>query len=258
MKSKAKKLSLEDFRKLPPKDRTYTLISDATPLSLTLNCRHSRTNPLLWYDEDKKQQRALRYARNQRSPFIDEQDKEAILEHIVFIDGKLVAKKEDVVLQEILFLHPGNGTIFKELDFEQMAKDDLNRMSIEEDAIVEARNIDIATAESILRVYTTAKVDTMTSEEIKRDIRLYARQHPESFLSAINDADLKMNMMVSKMLSQGVLAIKNNKDVHYNLDSNKKKIFTIPLNEEPENAIIKYFMTDEGLETFKLLEGKVE
>jgi len=250
-------MTLDEFRKLPKKDRTYVLIGASSPLSFTLNCRHSRNNPLLYFDGATN--RAIRYARNQRSPFIDEQDKEAILEHVAFDDGKILVPKEETLLQEILsVLHPKLGITYKELDFEAMAKEDIQRMNIEEDAIIAARSLDIKTAESILRVCTNSKVDDMNSEEIKRDIRLYARQHPQAFLEAIDDPNLKMEDMVQKMLAQGVLTIKNNKDVHYNLETNKKKIFTIPLGDDAQSAIIKYFLTDDGLETFKILEGKVE
>jgi len=163
------------------------------------------------------------------------------------------------LLQEILsVLHPKLNLIYKELDFEKMAQEDLERMNIEDEAIIQARSIDLATAESVLRVYTTARVDSMNSDEIKRDIRLYARQHPAEFLEALEDSDLKMHNVVSKMLSQGVLVLKNNKDVHYNLETNKKKMFTVPLNEEVQDAIIKFFLTDEGLDIYKILETKID
>ena len=208
---------------------------------------------------DGKVNRALRYARNQKSPFIDEQDKEAILEHVSFDDGKITVPKEETLLQEILsVLHPKLNTTYKELDFEKMAQEDLERMNIEDEAIIQSRSIDVATAESVLRVYTTAKVDNMNSDEIKRDIRLYARQHPAEFLEALQDSDLKMHNVVSKLLSQGILVLKNNKDVHYNLETNKKKLFTVPLNEDVQDAIIKFFLTDEGLEIYKILETKID
>ena len=53
------------------KDRTYLLMGPHSPLTYTISSRHSRRFPLLWFDQDKKEQRELRYATNQNSPFVD-------------------------------------------------------------------------------------------------------------------------------------------------------------------------------------------
>ena len=55
------------------KDRLYTLKSNRQPLVFTIPSRHTSKRPLLWFDEEKGYQRELKYATNQRSPFVDEQ-----------------------------------------------------------------------------------------------------------------------------------------------------------------------------------------
>jgi hypothetical protein len=87
-----------------PVDKTYKLINGLSPLSYTIPSRNSRRTPLLWYDEKNNVSRALRYARNQKSPFEDEQDGNAILEPIVFEDGFLFAPKTNPALQQIFRL----------------------------------------------------------------------------------------------------------------------------------------------------------
>ena len=69
-----------------------------------------------------------------------------------------------------------------------------------------------------------SRVDEMTSEEIRHDIRIFARQRPEEFLTAIID-DPKLNQLnaITKMIKQGIITVRNGKDVHYNLEQNKKK-----------------------------------
>ena len=75
--------------KLQLKQRIYFLKNNRAPLTFVLQSRNSRRSPLLWFDEEKGINRALRYARNQRSPFEDEQDDNAIVEPIMFENGKL-------------------------------------------------------------------------------------------------------------------------------------------------------------------------
>ena len=48
-----------------------------------LNSRNTRRSPLLYFDEEKGVNRPLRYARNQKTPFEDDQDDNIILEPIV-------------------------------------------------------------------------------------------------------------------------------------------------------------------------------
>ena len=66
-------------------DKIYKLTRESAPLSLILASRHTQRFPLLWFDETTGTNKALRYARNQNSPFQDEQDDNAILEPIIFV-----------------------------------------------------------------------------------------------------------------------------------------------------------------------------
>ena len=62
---------------------------------------------MLWFDEEKGYQREIRYATNQRSCFVDEQEGPATLGRIVFRNGVLNVPKEDVVLKKLLsHYHP--------------------------------------------------------------------------------------------------------------------------------------------------------
>ena len=71
-------------------DKIYKLTRDTAPLSLTLASRNTKRFPLLWFDEKTGTNKALRYARNQNSPFEEEQDDNAILDPIVFLYGLLL------------------------------------------------------------------------------------------------------------------------------------------------------------------------
>lgn len=239
------------------KDRTYVLNGDATPISFMLASKHTQKNPLLYWDEVKQVNRELRYARNQKSPFVDEQDDHFILEHVTFIDGSLSVPKTNPVLQAFLTMHPGFGHTFFELDFEKMAKDEVTALNIEVDALIAAKGLAMDAAESVLRVMTNANVDKMTSDEIKRDILIYAKRNPEEFMEAIDDPQLKLYSTASKALSNGTFVLKNNnKDIYFNIGTNKKKLLTIPFGEEPVQAIVSFLITDDGIEVLKMLETK--
>ena len=89
------------------KDRLYEISSGRKPLVFTVPTVHTQKCPLLWFDEDAGYQRELRYATNQKSPFVDEQAGTATMGRITFRDGVLRVPKENVVLQKLLSLyHP--------------------------------------------------------------------------------------------------------------------------------------------------------
>ena len=83
------------------KDRTYYIATGKSPLIYVINSKHSRRKPLLYFDKESGYQRELRYATNQRSPFVDEQKGESTLGRIIFKNGTLTVKKEDVSLQRL-------------------------------------------------------------------------------------------------------------------------------------------------------------
>ena len=61
----------------------------------------------------KVEQRELRYATNQNSPFVDEQKGEATIGHIIFEDGVLTVPKEKQNLQKLLSLyHPRKNAVY--------------------------------------------------------------------------------------------------------------------------------------------------
>ena len=71
------------------KDRNYYLLRNKMPLTHTLPSRHSQKYPLVWFDAEQGFERELRYATNQKSCFVDEQEGTSTLAHIVFDDGVL-------------------------------------------------------------------------------------------------------------------------------------------------------------------------
>ena len=115
-------------KNINPIDKVYKL-KIGTPLSYTLASRNHPRFPLMWYDEKNNINRSLRYSTNQKSPFEDEQDGNAIIEPIIFEDGFLRVPKNNPVLQEFLHYHPFNDIIFSEVNKEKDAAievDDLN------------------------------------------------------------------------------------------------------------------------------------
>lgn len=243
--------------KLVLEDKTYVLKRKNFPMSLMLASRNTARKPLLHFDENTGQNRPLRYARNQKSPFEDEQDGHAILEPIIFEDGLLTVPKNNQVLQQFLALHPENGTLFEEVNTKKDAAYQIDMMNIQLDAQIAARGLDLATKEAIGRILLGARVDKLSSEELSRDILLYARNNPKEFLDMLNDPELRLRNIASKCFQEGLFLLKNNKrDIYFNLSENKKKLMGIPFGEDPVKLLMSYLQSDDGIELYKLIQQK--
>ncbi len=236
-------------------DKVYKLTRNAAPLSFMLATRHTRRFPLLWVDPETGVNRELRYARNQKSPFVDEQDKNAIIEPIVFEDGFLRVPKSNQVLQKFLDVHPHNGVKFKELDKAKDAQEIVETINIELDAMIEARSLSIAQLETLTRVLFSKDPSRISTDEMKRDILVYAKREPEEFMSVVNDPVLKLQSTVHKFFEEGLIKYRNkNKEVWFATKTNKTRLCTIPFGQDPIYIVSSYFQSDDGIEALKHLE----
>jgi hypothetical protein len=239
------------------KDRTYLVKGTNQPLTLKIPSRHTTRHALLWYDNEKNEQREIRYATNQNSPFKDEQKGEATLGHIVFKDGALTVRKKEQSLQKILSLyHPLLNVKYKELDTIADAKDELVDLEMEIDALNIARNIDIDQAEAILRVEMGSKVSEMSSKEIKRDLLIFAKQDAKLFIDLAKDDNVQLRNFAIKATESGIIHLADDQRT-FKWSSNNKKLMTVPFDEHPYAAMAAFFKTDEGLEIYKSIEKKL-
>ena len=238
-----------------PKDMVFILTRKTSPLSFVLNSRNTRSNPLFYWDEESNINRSLRYAKNQKSPFEDEQDGNAILEPIIFDEGSLFVPKTNPVLQDFLMYHPGFNKKFKLLDNEQDATSDIDRIMIIADSLVQAKGLSLEMTLSIARVQLGLDTNKFSIAEIKRDVLMYANNNPESFLEAINDPTLSVNDTVVKAINNGLIRFRNNnRDAYLNLPSNKTKLMGLPIGGDAVDYISDLLKSNDGMPTLELLK----
>ena len=173
------------------KDRTYILKGRDTPIVSKLPSKHTQRKPLLWLDPEKGYQRELRYATNQRSPLVEEQQGVATLGHIVFRNGALMVKKELQSLQKLLSLyHPLKDVLYVEKDDVKAAEIDLEYMELEVEALSGALQLS-----ADQRVFTAGKAK-------RKLFTVPFDEHPYSALAAWFKTD--EGMEVYKSMSKKV------------------------------------------------------
>lgn len=240
------------------KDRLYELTTGKKPLIFTLPTRHSNTKSLLWFDPEKGYQRELRYATNQRSVFVDEQEGQAILGRIVFKNGELRVPKEQVVLQKLLSLyHPATHSgIIREYKPETIATNQVDWIEFELEALNMAKSMDIDEAEAIMRVELGSKVSKLSSKELKRDLLVFARNYPERFMQLAQDENTHLRNVGIKAVEMGIIALTPDQRT-FTYGVGGRKLMTVPFDEHPYSALSAYFKTDEGMEVFKAIQKRL-
>lgn len=239
-------------------DKFYKLTRDAAPLSYMLPTRNSAHFSLMYFDEDTNTNRTLRYARNQKSPFEDEQDDNAILEPVIFEDGMLSVPRTNPVLQEFLHYHPLNGVKFVEIDNEKDASHDVEILNLEIDALIAAKELDIDMIENVTRVLFGRDTSKMSTAELRRDLLVFAKREPEYFLDVLTDPMLQLQGNVQMFFDKGLLSFrKNNTEVWYNTSSNKTRMLTVPYGSDPKETVASYLSSDDGIESLKMLENLI-
>ena len=205
----------------------------------------------------KKINREIRYAKNQKSLFVDEQDNFAQLEHIVFTDGNLVVPRTNPLLQQLLSeFHPDRDNIWMELDYVQEANDDIDLIELELEALKLVQELEIEHLEAILRTEVGSDVSKMSSKEIKRDCYLFAKSDPELFLDLAKDEDIKLRNLANRAVEANIVKLTDDNTV-FKWSANGKKIMTVPFDEHPYAAFARFLKTDEGVDVMKAVEKKL-
>ena len=238
------------------KDRTYILKGNRSPITWTIQSKHTSRKPLLYFDEEKGENKEIRYATNQKSLFVDEQVGFATLGHIIFLDGVLEAPRQMQNLQKLLSLyHPLANVLWEEVDEAAEAADEVEVMELELEALSLVRSLDIEHLEAIMRTELGSSVATMTSKELKRDAYRFAQNNPTLFIELSEDEDIKLRNLANRAVESGILQLTDENTVFK--FPNGKKVMTVPFDQHPYGALAQYFKTDEGVDLMKSIVKKL-
>ena len=235
------------------KDRLYALKEGLAPLTYTV-----RSSGIFYFDEEKGYERELKYTNNQKTPFVDEFKGDAKLEHITFVDGTLKVPKSKQTLQKLLSLyHPQRDNLFFEFDPEANAKDELDMMTLEVDALNVAMDMEIDQIEAIVRTEVGNKASRMSSKELKRDLIKLAKKNPQLFLELADDENINIRNMGIRAVEAGIIKLSADQRT-FTWGTTNRKLMTVPYEENPYSALTVFFKTDEGVEIYSAVEKRLK
>ncbi len=243
------------------KDKSYRLANDQSGESFMLQV--GRVPNLLIFDPEKQYQRAIRHCPNERSIFIDEQSKDAVVEPIIFFTGYLDVPATHQTTQKFLDSHPSNiangGYWFEEVDDEVEAEEAIEmdelRMDIkqairdkskEEDGLFALSAVVAAISGSVV------EASKMGMQELKRELYLEIDRDPYYFVDDALEVNIFDNdyvyrkFLVLDAIRQGIL-IKSTNGKSMLWKKDKKVIATAPQSVDLTEFFTNYLTTDEGI-----------
>ena len=152
--------------------------------------------------------------------------------------------------------HPQKGVVFHEIMPQKEAASELDFLEFQVEALGIAKELDIDTAEAVMRVELGSKVSKMSSKELRRDLLLFARSNPGLFLELTTDENVTLRNFGIKAVEFGIIKLSQDQRT-FIWASNDRKLMTVPYNEHPYSALAAWFKTDEGLEVYKSIEKRL-
>jgi hypothetical protein len=189
------------------------------------------------------------------SVFEDEQSGDVILGSIIFQNGKLTVPRTNPQLQKFLDITPDNGVVFEEFRPDEIAEKELSSLEIEMEALQTAMALTISEVESIaLSLYGSSILSKKTAE-IKRDVFLYAKSNPESFMKLASDDLTKLKGLAVRATELNLAQYKGN--AFYNGET---LLCKVPFDETDKFNTLARWMndTDEGKAFNKYVQSKIK
>jgi hypothetical protein len=139
---------------------------------------------------------------------------------------------------------------------EELAKEEVQDIQLELEAMNAAVNMDIDQAEAIMRAEIGSEVSRMSSKELKRDLLLFARNNPELFLELMNDDNIHLRNVGIKATEASIISLSPD-NTTFTWGNTGRKLMTVPFDEHPYSALAAWFKTDEGMEVLNSIEKRL-
>ena len=237
------------------KPRIYELVGNKRPPLRQIRSRHSATNHLLFFDEDAKEQKELRYVAGSKSPFAEDQPERSLVGHIFFKDGLLRTRSTDIALQQFLEITPDNGRIFYEIKPEQNAEAEVGSYEDRGKAYEIIGALSVTEIAAFMYSQISSEVFNTSTKELKRDLYVLADNDANTIIALSKSESTGLKYLAAEAIKFNVVKVEGGS---VKWTKNGRKIMTIPVDETPVTALAHFFLTDDGVEVKSKVQELVD
>jgi hypothetical protein len=249
-----------------PRNKTYILADERAGMSTLI--KTGKKGTLTIFDPNygpNGSRRAIRHCPNQKSIFIDEQDKHALVEPIIFEYGLLEVSAENPITQEFLDKHPSNSANsdgegwFMEINEEEEARESIKEDELRIDIMHAVKQMaksengihELSAVVSVM-LGNVNEASQMGIEQLKRVIYNEIESNPRYFadengnVTIFEDDDIKRKYIILRALKEHIIKKSSNgRSMLWSKDG--AVIATAPRSIELVDYFSDFLTTDEGV-----------
>ena len=234
-------------KKWVAKDRLYKLKGNFAPPLRQIRTRHLDGSPLMVWDEEAQENRALRYYRGAKTPYLaDQPETGVVVGHVFFREGVLYTDRTDIALQQFLDIHPDKDRIFYEVVPEQNAEKQVVEFEARATAYEAVKKLTLDEIEALSYNEIGDAVFKTSTKELKRDLWVIADEEPAYLLEAIDDKHL-VNKFIARKAERFEIIKVTDGGRTIKWSKSGRKICAVPVDESPYSALSSHFLTDDGV-----------
>ena len=188
---------------------------------------------------------------------VDDQDGYVTLGHVIFKDGMLMVPKSDQPLQKLMSIyHPKANTQWEEVDKDRKAQETVASLESTLDALNLVTELEEDHLIAVLRTEHGSTVQNWTPAQVKRMGFALANKNPKLFIELAKDEEIQLRNTAVMAKEAGIINLINNNTQF--VTKGGKKLFTVPFDENPYQALARWFKTDEGVDILRGIEKKLK
>ena len=209
------------------------------------------------YDSEEDTVRELRYCPNEPPVWADEQGAKARKETVAFREGRLFVPKDKPNLRKFMDMHPMNmangGKLFRQVDKQKDAENELKREFILNEAISMVRDKDINDLLPIA-LYFGVNINTPVTE-IRYNLLNIAKKKTKEFMESFDSPQVQVRSAIQQASDYQIINMK--KDGCYWFDTNKL-IVSVPVGQESMDVMVRFCMTEKGSPVLSSIEERLD
>jgi hypothetical protein len=219
------------------------------------------------FDAKTNKNRKIQYVLGEESIFAKEQSDNPVLADIIFVNGALIVRPQQVNLLKYLELSnynndnpnrmPGKVAIFYKVDIESDTKDTVEDMEVEADALYMARSME---PQKLVGYARTLGINVDRSMyEIKHDVMSFAKENPSVFLKSIDDPRTERKQVVLDAIDYGILDFSHHaNEINWVMGTKRPTIMHTPVGVEKLDYFVEYTFDSEGEDVYKEIQKKMK
>ena len=219
------------------------------------------------FDPETNKNRKIQYVLGEESIYAKEQSENPVLQDIIFVNGAITVRPQQVNLLKFLELSnynesnpnkmPGKNPIFYKVDIASDTKETVETLEVEADALYVARSME---PQKLIGFARTLGVNVDRSMyEIKHDIMTFAKNNPSLFLDSVDNPRTERKQVILDAIDYNIIDFDNHaNEVCWVMGTKRPAIVHTPVGVDKMDFFVEFTFDSEGEEVYSEIQKRIK